>query len=79
MNPTDIATTLCSDNASLLRTIVQWAFNAISVIGAGAIASNSKTLQNVPYLGPILNFVGANWASWLRQAAANAAVKKSPT
>lgn len=76
--PADIAGALCADNGSLLRNIVTWAFNAMGVMGIGAVASNSKTLQGVPYLGPVVNIIGANWAKWLREAAAGARKPTGP-
>ena len=69
IQPSDgIATQLCADDGFLLK----WLFRGLYTIGGAAILANIKTLQRIPVLGVLLNFVGANWASWLRQAASQA-------
>lgn len=76
--PGEIAQDLCANNGALLTQIIAWVGGTVA---ASAVLSNSKTLASLPVIGPILNVVGANWASWLRAAAAKAAeetTKKVP-
>lgn len=68
-----IATALCSNDASLLT----WVLRALGTVGGASILMNSKTLMKTPILGPVLSIVGANWSTWLREAAASAAAKQA--
>lgn len=66
----DAFSQVCADDGFLLR----WGFRALMTIGGGAILANVGPLARSPYIGPLVNFIGANWVSWLRQAAQRSAV-----
>jgi hypothetical protein len=71
----DAASQLCANDGALLK----WLLRGLATIGGAAIVTNSKTVLGLPVIGPILGFIGANWATWLRVAASEAAsgVKKT--
>ena len=68
--------TVCGNDGQVFKWLAR---GAVGVAGA-AILANFKTIQGWPVVGPLVNFVGLNWASFLRQAAqasADAAKKTS--
>lgn len=69
---------VCGSDGLVLRWFVHLCTWVFGPIGVGAILANSKTLQKIPGFNVVLNYVGANWAGWIREAAARAAAQPAP-
>jgi hypothetical protein len=68
---------VCGDDGAVFKFLAHYVMYPAFVMVAATFSANSKTVQALPVVGPLVRVVGGHWAAWLRVAALKAAASKN--